>query len=266
MKRIRWVVAIMVVALSVVPALADGDFCVVAGGGGVGTKITSLPYTISAPGFYYLAGNLNSSNSNGIMIQSDNVTLDLMGFCLTLKGNAGKGISGAGSNVEIRNGTLMNWEENGINLNVGSPEIGNRIVNVRVLGVSPYGIKLLGGETNGLCHLVKGCAVSGASTGIWFSNGTISGNTVSNCVTGISPTQGNIIGNNESNCVTGISLTQGNIIGNNVYCDIGKTGIKITGGKSDWILVDQNTVNGNGTHFTGTGNIKYGHNAYVGAP
>jgi hypothetical protein len=34
------------------PALADGDFYVVAVGGGVGTKITSLPYPINSPGFY----------------------------------------------------------------------------------------------------------------------------------------------------------------------------------------------------------------------
>jgi hypothetical protein len=59
MKRMRgmlWLIGAL--GLSAAPVLADGDFYVIAGGGGVGTKISSLPYTITKPGFYYLAGNV----------------------------------------------------------------------------------------------------------------------------------------------------------------------------------------------------------------
>ena len=59
MKRKYWLLLLVcAVLLSGRPVLADGDFYVVVGGGGVGTKITSLPFTISAPGFYYLGSNL----------------------------------------------------------------------------------------------------------------------------------------------------------------------------------------------------------------
>ena len=47
MKRMMWIVAIMVVTLTVTSASAD--FYVI-GGGGVGTRITSLPYTITTQG------------------------------------------------------------------------------------------------------------------------------------------------------------------------------------------------------------------------
>ncbi len=67
------------------PVLADGELYVVAGVvPPVGTKITSVPYTISTPGFYFLAGNLTySGSSNAITISVDDVTLDLMGCILT---------------------------------------------------------------------------------------------------------------------------------------------------------------------------------------
>jgi len=78
---------------------------------GVGTQITAVPYTITAPGFYYLGGNL----SGRIYVHSSNVTLDLMGFTISGSGvGSGTGISISGTtsgleNVEIRNGTIRNF-------------------------------------------------------------------------------------------------------------------------------------------------------------
>jgi hypothetical protein len=84
MRRKIWLLALVgAVLLGVSPALADGDFYVVVVPGGVGTKITSLPYTITAPGFYYLTGNLTCPSGVGITINSDDVTIDLMGFRLS---------------------------------------------------------------------------------------------------------------------------------------------------------------------------------------
>ena len=46
--------------------------------------ISSLPFTISAPGSYYIVQSLvGISGANGISITSSRVTLDLMGFTLT---------------------------------------------------------------------------------------------------------------------------------------------------------------------------------------
>jgi hypothetical protein len=82
----------------------------------VGTKITSLPHTISTPGYYYLTGNLSHGGSTGIVINTDNVTLDLMGFALAYTGtssdysyNYGIWMDGR-KNVEVRNGTLLGWD------------------------------------------------------------------------------------------------------------------------------------------------------------
>jgi hypothetical protein len=44
--------------------------------------ISELPYTISEPGSYYVTGDLTTT-SDGIIVNADNVTIDLNGFCLT---------------------------------------------------------------------------------------------------------------------------------------------------------------------------------------
>jgi hypothetical protein len=116
------------------PALADG--------GGVGTKITSLPYAINNPGFCYLAGNRTYALSagHGITVNSDDVTIDLMGFCLS-SGGAGVGIYMYGNNnVEILNGTVKSWhygiyEKSGYGLKY-------RIINIRATNNTHYGIYL----------------------------------------------------------------------------------------------------------------------------
>ena len=46
------------------------------------TPISSLPFTISTSGSYYLTTNLFESSGDGIIVTADNVTLDLNGFVL----------------------------------------------------------------------------------------------------------------------------------------------------------------------------------------
>src|SRR5689334_14686480 len=47
------------------------------------TPISSLPYTITNPGSFYVTTNLNYSGAgNGITVSSGNVTIDLNGFTL----------------------------------------------------------------------------------------------------------------------------------------------------------------------------------------
>ena len=90
-RKLGLIALLSLYLLSPAAALADGDIYV---GGPYGTKITSLPYTISAPGFYYLGGNLTyAGDSSAITINADNVTLDLMGFALT---STGSGIDNRG--------------------------------------------------------------------------------------------------------------------------------------------------------------------------
>src|SRR2546421_9068090 len=74
------------------------------------TPISSLPFTISTSGSYYLTKNLSVATGDGITISVDKVTLDLNGF--TISSNAasatGTGIllSGTLTNVTIVNGYI----------------------------------------------------------------------------------------------------------------------------------------------------------------
>jgi hypothetical protein len=268
MKRKCWLLLLVfVVLLNIGSAMSDDGFYVVAVGGGVGTKITSLPYTINSPGFYYVIGNLTCASGHGITVNANDVTIDLMGFCLS--GNSGSGesiaiLSQDHSNLEVRNGTLRGWKTCGVL--ASSVEMGSdstKVINVRCQNNNYLNISLVGANS-----LVRGCTIYGGDTGIaaslvennvvsnCSSNGItgasgysnrISGNVVSNCSTGINVI-GSIIGNVVNNCGTGINCI-GSIIGNTVSCDIGQTGINISNVFP--VMMDQNTVIGAGTHYSG---------------
>ncbi|MFL6543118.1 MAG: right-handed parallel beta-helix repeat-containing protein [Chthoniobacterales bacterium] len=82
------------------------------------TPISSLPFTISSAGSYYLTNNLTATaNGGGITVSANNVTIDLNGFALT----GGGGGSAAGINVpapitglSVRNGAVSGWTNGGI--------------------------------------------------------------------------------------------------------------------------------------------------------
>jgi len=81
------------------------------GARGRGTPISSIPYPITEPGFYYLTRNLTASAAGpGITITASDVTLDLNGFVLTGLG-ADDGILVGSHGVVIRNGSIVNWAE-----------------------------------------------------------------------------------------------------------------------------------------------------------
>lgn len=90
------------------------------------TPISSIPFTISEPGSYFLTGNLTNTNPNadGIIIDADNVTLDLGGFTLSgydtnnppnQTGDDGIFILGSQNNIHIFNGHVEGWAGDGIN-------------------------------------------------------------------------------------------------------------------------------------------------------
>ena len=74
-------------------------------------------FIISAPGSYYLTGNLTGvTNKNGIAINADNVTVDLNGFALMgVTGSlSGIYVPAAHRNLRVHNGSAQNWGGNGI--------------------------------------------------------------------------------------------------------------------------------------------------------
>src|SRR5947209_4477121 len=76
------------------------------------TAISSLPFTISAPGSYYLTGNLQFTAASGdaITVSASDVSIDLMGFALSsataVTGNAIR-LNSSSGRVAVRNGSIV---------------------------------------------------------------------------------------------------------------------------------------------------------------
>jgi hypothetical protein len=213
LRRLIVLMFIGLLLLSSNQVQADDGFYVVGGGGGVGIKITSLPYTISAPGFYLLGRNLSvTSAQNGITIAADNVTLDLMGFKLSGYNwsNTGILLSGARTDVEIRNGTLTNW---GSCITANTASLNVRVINVRVQA-DGQGINLVGEA-----HLIKGCEARYIIEPITLGSGIVNGCTVIGDIytdIGINIGWGMISNNFVSHCKTGINCSDSTNVINNV--------------------------------------------------
>lgn len=116
--------------------------------------ISSLPFTISTPGSYYVTGDLQPPpNGTGIHVTVNHVTIDLNGFALIGNGGSTNAIfsDGGTTNLTVRNGTLRNWGSSAIN---GESRV--RAADLRVIG-NGAGI-LVGTDA-----LVTDCLVEGNS-------------------------------------------------------------------------------------------------------
>lgn len=116
------------------------------------TEITFLPWAITQPGTYCLASNLTATSGlENISVLTDQVVIDLGGHKLRGPGpgDSVSAIDGNGSQVEIRNGTLDNWAEAGININ-GS-------IVVRDVTVSGSANGIVCGSTS----VIEGCRFLG---------------------------------------------------------------------------------------------------------
>jgi parallel beta-helix repeat protein len=260
---------VLVLALSLFwgGRVAYGDFYVISGGRGAGTGITSLPYTINAPGFYYLTKNL-SHNGTAITVNANDVTIDLMGFSLSGPGsgtNYGIYMNGR-SNVEIRNGTIRSFGSDGILEAAQQTAKNHRVLNVRAVGNGGRGIALFG---NG--YQVKGCTASdNGDDGIFAGRGSVvTGNTAGNnggdgiygngynliawnvsrdnSGNGITAVGGStVIGNTAFNNVYGVSASSGcTVTGNTAYSN-SKNGISVGPGTYVGATVEGNTAYANG--------------------
>jgi parallel beta-helix repeat protein len=246
MKRVVGLIALLIAVLTVTPAVAD--FYVIGGGGRLGTAITALPHTITSPGLYYLSNNLTSSDTakNAITVDADDVTIDLMGFCLTGPGktsgtgNNGILVAATRTNVEIRNGSIKTFGNDGIQSSPDCTSI--RVVGLRVRDTGKYGIHLNGSDNLvmdcavmknseagvfvGNSSLVKGCQVGeGGYYGIFLYGGsTAVGNTVRASTYGIatfsgsSVTDNTVSGNSQDGISAGSNCT---ITRNTAYSNAG---------------------------------------------
>jgi parallel beta-helix repeat protein len=135
------------------------------------TPILSVPYTISAPGAYYLLTNVVSSggNSKGVIISSGNVTVDLNGFAMIGTASSGEAVyfTGGFTNVTVRNGIITGWGAGGVSANAGSPR---NVVLERLMisGNAGFGVLLQGSS------VVRDCVSQNNGTGIASYGGLIS--------------------------------------------------------------------------------------------
>jgi hypothetical protein len=149
--------------------------------------------TITAPGSYVLQGNVTVASGNGIVIQSENVTLDLNGFTIsstTVSPAEGTGIlisanqtAATHKNVTIRNGFIRGGStysggdtfsdvgfSEGIRVGYESSSVTDlnlRVSEVTVTDIYRDGISLLGPMSSARGVVVERCsAVTCGATGI----------------------------------------------------------------------------------------------------
>ena len=150
-----------------------------------------IPLTISSPGSYYFTANLTAA-STAILVQSDDVTIDLMGYSLSGTTGSGVYISDA-SGIEIKNGTIRGFATAGIYVYSMGTTHGNMIYKLKVMG-NGYGATMSGNAniadscifadntSNGLSlgtgGMIKNCtAYNNGSTGLAAgSNSSLIGN------------------------------------------------------------------------------------------
>lgn len=166
-------------------------------------------FKITQPGSYYLTGNVAGvSFKHGIEIAVSGVTIDLNGFELAGTNLSRDGIAStfAGiGNIDIRNGTIRSWGEEGIDLGT-TPTTSSRISGVlcRLNGglgilagantiISECAVNQNGGggiSTNSACIVERCTAVGNFSYGITV----LAGSTVRECTVRSSQLSGISVG------------------------------------------------------------------------
>ena len=191
----------------------------------VRTPISSLPFTIDQPGFYYLTEGLEDpTGTGGIDIEVGDVVLDLMGYALDGIGVADYGVEiTGGSNITIANGIIKNFGLAGIyNIDIGARSFvleNIDVVDNGSLGNDFYthaGIAITGSN-----HRVTGCTVRGSgSNGMVVGTAATIGNNavMGNGGIGIRSSTGSVLTHNRafSNQSDGIHVHTGSTAINNV--------------------------------------------------
>jgi len=133
------------------------------------TPISSLPYNITNSGSYYLTGNL--SGTNGIIILTNHVTVDLKGFSLTAP--TGIYVPGNFTNLIIRHGIICNCTSNGVSAAYTDGSINTYNVlleDLHIANCGGYGANIR------LAALVRNCAfVGNGMSGLYIWGGLVSG-------------------------------------------------------------------------------------------
>ena len=223
--------------------VALATFCLSAAGALADTAINAVPITLTAPGRYFLAMNLNSTNSSksAITVDADDVTIDFQDHSLTTdtgQNTSANGITATNHrNITIKNGTLHGFKT-AVVLQKGSST-----------------------NSNNFNHMVQNMRVSFSTfCGILIADGC--GCRIENCQ--INRTGGTFSG---VDCI-GINLQSSNVVARNnqiyrVFANYGSS-FGIVSNNSNSFLVD-NQIDGtvNGLSMFGTGEMKFQRNLTI---
>ena len=214
------------------------------------------PYTLSAPGSYYLTGNIAVASGNAISITTHGVTLDLNGFTISSTANPASGHAiqlGSGihnvaiSNGHIRSGTTLSgstFTPLGFSGGIGSVASNNTSVDIHRLtisGIAGSGIVLGISLSNSVSH----CTVDTASSlGIYA--GLVSHCSVQNC--GSNAILATMVGDCSAHTINLSAIEALTVTNCRAYSDSG-IGISAT-----------NVTNSHGTSNTGSAGISSGGN------
>ena len=270
----------------------SGQIATLRSDGAVG--ITTAPFTISAPGVYYLKNDVSVTTGDAIIINADDVTLDLGGFAIrsTASPASGSGVAmnTVQKNIHIKNGTIRgtttvsgsSFTTGGFNDGILTAFTTSRnvvISDIRVHGVAQNGINLpaigipsyivercvasVCGFSGIVAHTVRG---SGASEcgGIAITGSVVSDSAGTSV--GTAPTDGGIftieVSNSRgtANAGTGITATDVTNCRGSSTSNIGisATNVSNSSGTSSsgiGILASGNVTNSNGTSTTGASGI-----------
>ena len=218
-------------------------------GGVTAGDTAGFPVLIDSAGSYRLTGNLVApTDTTGIIVSAADVTLDLNGFSISGSGS-GNGYGAevtAAANVELRNGTIRDSPDIGVNAGGCS---GCRLIDMRLVDNDFIGAHM------GDHSLIRGCTASG-NTSVGFMAQTSSSiiNNVAHdngnvgiFLTGIGGglIEGNVSYNNSDNGIAANSTDLGGlgsiVVRNNSSYGNTKHGIQSHGG-----TVVGNTTSGNG--------------------
>ena len=168
----------------------------------------SNSFVISAPGSYYLTGNITGvAGKRGINIAASDVTVDLNGFAIVGVASSLDGItvSGTRTNISLLNGTVRAWSGDGINAVNAS--------NVQCRDLRLSGNTLKGLNAGATSSVVNCTALGNSSTGIAVGLGS----TVTNCTA-------------DSNSVHGFTAESGSTINGCTAYANGQRGISVGDG------------------------------------
>jgi hypothetical protein len=233
------------------------------------TPISSVPFTISQPGSYYLTTNLSVSSGTAITIATNGVTLDLNGFTLSSSDPANTG-DGILINSGLKNLTIMNgYIEGGVTNNAGvfsGPGFGYGIRNlgsvprnVRVSGVTVSGCRYDGINVgSGQATLVEGCLAQTVGN-VGIRANTIKGSVAKEC--GNTAIYGNQVSDSRGESIGGhglYALNSQNCYGSSssgtgLYAYTAQNCYGYSGGSGIGLFADYTALNCSGYCYSGTG-------------